>query len=383
MMEVEIPAGALAQALITVGRVTENRTGIPSLGRARMRATAAEGIRLDGTNMKVWLSVPVPGRVIADGDLLLDGMKPLRTMICAAPAGALATVKEANDRAVVSCGPICVEDGGIPVEDFPAPVRLGGIDGDPTTVAITAGDLAAMLSVVGHAISDEETRYYLNGICVSTEGDVLHMVATDGRRLMSTDMQAGIAGPPLAGVIVPKQVCRMLRDMLPQMPRDQQTLMTFAPSLMRMEVEAERWRISARMIDGTFPAWRKVLPKDDTPRAPLVVRDGAALGAILGAMTAGRKKSQPAKLVPVNGRLEIHVTDDRFDQKVRVKVGGDVAVWFAPEGDPGTFAQVRYLADICSALPGGFELRAMTDPTGPVEIRAGRSLGALMPMKGR
>lgn len=382
MMDVETTAGALAQALIAVGKVANTRHSIPVLSRARMRASATEGVRLDATDLDVWLSVPVPGRVKADGVLLLDGMKPLRTLMCAMPPGEAATVTETDAGAVVRCGPLRVSDAPMPGDHFPEPSDLVANGGELTTIIATAGDLAAMLAVVGHAISDEETRYYLNGICFSTESGVLHMVATDGHRLMSTDMPTNIAGPRLANVIVPKGVCRMLRDMLPALPQDWQITMTFAPGISRMEIEAERWRISVKLIDGTFPEWRRVLPVAEKLRAPLVVRDGAALGAMLSALTAGRERSQPAQLQPVDGRLEIVVTDDRGDQTVRVAVPGDVAVWLAPKDDAGTCGQVRYLADICHALPGGFELRPMIDPNGPVEIRAGRSLGALMPMKG-
>jgi DNA polymerase-3 subunit beta len=56
---------------------------------------------------------------------------------------------------------------------------------DPkATLHITQRELHSALSRVKHAISTEETRYYLKGVYVHTTKDgTAHFVATDGHRL--------------------------------------------------------------------------------------------------------------------------------------------------------------------------------------------------------
>ncbi|MDP3417893.1 DNA polymerase III subunit beta [Falsiroseomonas sp.] len=381
-LSIKTTAGILAQALITTGRVTEKRNTIPVLGMVLLRADQ-DGIRLDATDLDIALTLPVKGNVVAPGAVLLDGGKSLRTMLCAAPPDDMVTVTQEDARVVVTCGPLRIEEDAVPEEEWATFIEAAAED-VTATIQIAARDLVALMEAVWHCISTEETRYYLNGICFSAEGQELLLVATDGHRLMSTQLPV-LRGPvPLPNMIVPTKLCRFLREMLPQVQGDWPIDLSFTPERNRVVINACFWRIAAKTIDGTFPEWRRVLPKAEVLRSPLVVRRPEFLAAMLGALTAGRPHSQPAWFRPSGGVLHIDLKDDREPGRtVLVKVPGDAAEWQAPEGAAGFCAQLRYVADICQAMPGGLEMRPNVDPDGPVEIRGQRNLGALMPMKGR
>lgn len=382
-LSIKTTAGALAQALIATGRVSEDRNTIPALGKVMLTADG-DGIRMDATDLDINLTIPLSGEVIAPGRALLDGSKRLRTMLCAVqPTDTAATVQQNGDLVVVTCGALRIEEDVCPADDFPA---FAGLLHDAeclTTIHTTAQDLVAMLDAVAHSISDEETRYYLNGTCFIATGQDLVLVATDGHRLMSTSMPVLRRGAALEQAIVPKKVCAVLRKMLPLMPHDWPLDLTFAPTKPRVEISTGHWRLVAKCIDGTFPDWRRVLPKVDALQAPMAVHQGSALAVLLSALAAGRKESQPAWFRSVGGAAQIAVKDDRdAELTVTVDLPRDVAEWPGSR-DAAFFAQIRYVADICRAMPGGFEMRPNFDPGGPIEIKAGASLGALMPMKGR
>jgi DNA polymerase III sliding clamp (beta) subunit (PCNA family) len=59
-------------------------------------------------------------------------------------------------------------------------------------ITVTAGDLQNALRRVRHAMSREETRYYLNGIYAHhiAADNALRFVATDGHRLAQMDIPA-------------------------------------------------------------------------------------------------------------------------------------------------------------------------------------------------
>src|SRR4051812_21273203 len=68
-----------------------------------------------------------------------------------------------------------------------------------TTVQMTAGELHSALSAVKHAMSREETRYYLCGVYVHGDEKATHFVATDGHRLARATVTVAM---PFKGAIL-------------------------------------------------------------------------------------------------------------------------------------------------------------------------------------
>jgi len=110
--------------------------------------------------------------------------------------GTQMTVRAGRSQFKLSC---------LPVADFPE-LGTGEL---PTSFALPAADLRALIDRTKFAMSTEETRYYLNGIYVhEADSDgvkVLRAVATDGHRLARFEMPMpeGVAGMP--GVIIPRK----------------------------------------------------------------------------------------------------------------------------------------------------------------------------------
>ena len=85
----------------------------------------------------------------------------------------------------------------------------------PISFSIKAPALRRILSGCRHAISTEETRYYLNGIylhAIKVGGELkLRGVATDGHRLARIDTECPRGAEGVPGVILPtKFVCRAI-----------------------------------------------------------------------------------------------------------------------------------------------------------------------------
>ena len=142
---------------------------------------------------------------------------------------------------------------------------------------MTAGTLAAQIRTCRRktlrglidrtrfAISTEETRYYLNGIYLhATEGRrrrVLRAVATDGHRLArvrGSPLPEGAAGMP--GVIIPRKTVNELRKLLDEVtgPGGGRHCPTPASSSASATV-----LLTSKLIDGTFPEYERVIPRDN------------------------------------------------------------------------------------------------------------------------
>lgn len=116
-------------------------------------------------------------------------------------------------------------------------------------------------------ISKEETRYYLNGIFFEWKnGDPkINMVATDGHKLCvlqvemdpATDIEGDIAA------IVPTLALKTILQMLKSIQKtDYPLTLRFSPDNMRLWVDTVDQKAELKLIDGTFPDYRRAIPTD-------------------------------------------------------------------------------------------------------------------------
>jgi DNA polymerase III subunit beta len=76
-------------------------------------------------------------------------------------------------------GPLSTRSWALPEEEFPRFPEFGA----GKALKIEQSVLRDMLRKTAYAVSNDETRYVLNGVFMGLKGDKLTVVATDGRRL--------------------------------------------------------------------------------------------------------------------------------------------------------------------------------------------------------
>ena len=112
-----------------------------------------------------------------------------------------------------------------------------------------------MISHTLFAVSDDETRYFMNGVYLEKQGDQITMVATDGRRLAyaSKTMESSVAD--FKGVIIPPKLLNILRR---QAPREGE--FQVAVSEREFHVRYESQKLASNLIDAQFPNYQRVIP---------------------------------------------------------------------------------------------------------------------------
>lgn len=127
-------------------------------------------------------------------------------------------------------------------------------------------DLQA-LKAINLAASDEETRYYLKGVCLepAADGHIL-MIATDGHLMAAARTQSEGVEPLAASILIPAATIKSIK------------LARKGPAIGELAVEGMDFTIShagavvgGKLIDGTFPDWRCAVPQ---PQEPLVTAKG-------------------------------------------------------------------------------------------------------------
>lgn len=149
----------------------------------------------------------------------------------------------------------------LPASDWPNPVKHA----EKLRTSLCTADLLAAIDRVRPAISTEETRYYLNGICFHTHAESadmvsLRLVATDGHRL-AMDSLPWNGDSVVERTILPRKAVKMLAEALSG-TKDIFIVTEFGEMSMRLSWVTDALAVcfTSKCIDGTFPTYEKVFP---------------------------------------------------------------------------------------------------------------------------
>jgi DNA polymerase-3 subunit beta len=110
------------------------------------------------------------------------------------------------------------------------------------------------------ATDNESSRYALGGVKLEFDGGEVTAVGTDGRRLAKMTGPIGLHGEPAAvqqNTIVPTRAMQLIERAVA--PSDAEVQLAIRGN--EFLVHSPRATISARLLEGRFPEWRKVFPE--------------------------------------------------------------------------------------------------------------------------
>lgn len=137
-------------------------------------------------------------------------------------------------------------------EQFP---QLPDIDEDKY-FALPIAEFKDMVGQTIFAVSDDETRYFMNGVFVERGADGFIMVATDGRRLAYIKKALTEGVPDFKGVIVPPKI---LSIVLRRASDEGQIQLAISDK--NLFIKFGMYRLSTVLIEGQFPNYQKVIPE--------------------------------------------------------------------------------------------------------------------------
>jgi DNA polymerase-3 subunit beta len=127
---------------------------------------------------------------------------------------------------------------------------------DEAFFELSAKEFKEMISQTIFAVSDDETRYFMNGVFMEKTENELVLVATDGRRLSYAKKSFDAKIPDFKGVIVPPKVLALVLKHAPD-----EGLISIAVTEKSIFFRFGAYKISSVLIEGQFPNYRKVIPE--------------------------------------------------------------------------------------------------------------------------
>ena len=182
------------------------------------------------------------------------------------PEGAEIEIDGPNEKNHVSirAGRSHFELPALSAEDFPVVKE----DAEPHQFDIPLNDLKQAIDSTKFAMSNEETRYYLNGIYIHAKKDgatpVLRFVATDGHRLARTEVSLPEGASDMPAIIVSRKAITELGKLLDEfVSSDAHPNVTIAISDKRIRFSIGTIATSSKLIDASYPDYERVIPKQN------------------------------------------------------------------------------------------------------------------------
>jgi DNA polymerase-3 subunit beta len=120
-------------------------------------------------------------------------------------------------------------------------------------------DFKDMILQTVFAVSDDETRYFMNGVFFEKQGDKLIMVATDGRRLAYIDKNVGSSINDFAGIIVPPKILNTIIKRT-----GDEGLVGISITDKTIFIKFGSYQLSSVLIEGQFPNYHRVIPESQS-----------------------------------------------------------------------------------------------------------------------
>ncbi|HTY56598.1 MAG TPA: DNA polymerase III subunit beta [Candidatus Binataceae bacterium] len=309
-MELAIERTSLLNGLSLVQGIVERRTTVPILGNVLLESKDSL-LQLDATDLEVGIRTSIACNSTKPGTTTLNARKLFEIVREAEAAEVLLRTLD-KDWVELKCGRAKFKMMGLDPRSFPAMPKQGegaAAKGAQTRkplkaeLGIAADVLAAMIDRTIFSVSPDETRYNLSGVYIeSPNPGTARMVATDGHRLSMIE-RAVEDFKMEGGAILPRKGLAELRKLLD----------SGGEAGVKLALESQLgWikrgptELSMRLIEGEFPDYRGVVPKES--KYMVKVSRDSLHAAIKRAAIFSSERYHGVKLTLADGGITISST---------------------------------------------------------------------------
>lgn len=282
----------IARELALAESVISRKPVIPVLGCVVLESDGASVVRLMATDQDISLRSTCQAVVNGAGSSALPA-RTLLEMVKSLPEGSVRMAGDAANVAITTAK-FRARLQSFPIADFPA-VPDGS--GAKVNVVLPAAPLRDAIQRVRFAVTENDKRFFMAGANMELRPGTLRLVTTDAHRLALVDVVR--AGDETDAVILPKKLLDALVPLLEGYDGDVRYSRTDQSLFFAIGART----IISRPVDGTFPAYERILPK--AYRMRVDVDRAGLLDALRRAATVSDTLTRRVDLALAPGELTI------------------------------------------------------------------------------
>ncbi|MCG8535552.1 MAG: DNA polymerase III subunit beta [Pseudomonadales bacterium] len=252
-MHFTIDRDKLLKPLQQVAGVVERRQTLPVLSNVLI-VVEGDQLSLTGTDMEIELVARVPLENSFESAEITVPAKKLLDICKSLPDETNIDFTTDDQKLILKCGRSRFSLATLPSNEFPNLEETTG----STSFSINQGYLKSVIDRTGFAMAQQDVRFYLNGMLFEVSTNLLRAVATDGHRLAlcNAEIQCEMDAPLQA--IVPRKGVLELAKLFADMDSD----VSVSLSGNHIRVESADLRFTSKLVDGKFPDYDRVLPRN-------------------------------------------------------------------------------------------------------------------------
>lgn len=254
-MKFTIDKGNFLKVLQRIQGIVEKRNTMPILANVLIEASGGK-INITATDLEVFIKDSSAAKISEEGSITVNARK-IFEIVKELPDNTIDVSTGKDDKFTVKAGKAKFNIMGLPSKEFPV---FPSID-ETKLETVENQNLKEMIDKTSFAVSTDETRYNINGFLLEKEDSSIRMVATDGHRLAFIEKKdlKGLPAGQKEGVLLPRKGVMEMRKLLEEKEGGFFLGITQKSAVMKKDDTL----ISVRLLEGEFPDYKKVIPKDN------------------------------------------------------------------------------------------------------------------------
>ncbi len=253
-MEIKVQKSDLLKKItLGVNIAASKPSTLPILNNLLLETQKEGKLKIVATDMEVGISTLLPVEIIQPGSITVPARK-FFDIIKELPEGIVEVTVTKNNTVNIKAGKSHFKIMGLDKEEYP---KLPDFSLEEA-IEIEQAVIKESLSLTAFAISHDETRYVLNGVLLSIQGNQLRFVATDGRRLAFYKKETKQKNTKSAEMIIPAKTIHELLKLL-----EWEGVVKIVHTQNKIIFSFEDTFLTSSLIEGNFPNYDQVIPKEE------------------------------------------------------------------------------------------------------------------------
>lgn len=333
-MKLEIDKRDLLGLIGKTQNIVEKRNTMPILVNILLEADQ-NSLKVFATDLEVSLTDQIKVKVHQAGKVAVSA-KSLFEIAKELSEGPITLIKKENNWLEIKQGKYTSKIVGISSEEYP----IFPTYNSQAFISIDAQVLKEMIDKTIYSVSNDETRYHLNGVFfeLSPQGG-FKMVATDGHRMSLVNKPfSDIKVTATQGVIIPRKGLHEIKKILEGIEGNVEIAIEGSQFVLKYLSTI----LMIRLIEGKYPNYQQFIPQK-LPQKVMIGRE-AFLTSLKRVSLLANAKSKAVLLNLSNGKMEISSNNpDLGDAKEEIEVeytGSDIKIGF----------NAKYVTDILTSM---------------------------------
>lgn len=317
-MKLQILQENLNKAINIASRFTTSRAQLPILGNILLKADKSK-LTVSSTNLEMSISVKLGAKVEEVGEICVPS-KIISDLVGNLQKETL-SLESKKEQLVVSSSSSSSSILGMNSSDFPkVPENLH----KEKALKISSSDFSEGLSKALFATSLDETRPILTGVLFEIGKD-LTLVATDGFRLSRKVIRTNISKKEISFILPKNILSEISRD-----SEEDEILFEIQEKEKQVVFEVGNRVFSSRLLEGSYPDYKKIIPKNSSTKVTLDKED--FLRAVKLLAPFARDNANIVKVKVLKGSIKLTSESSQSgvgENTIDAKVEGDSPVEIA------------------------------------------------------